>query len=316
MTTGPTGEGNFTRRGSALAFLVFVLLLLLQPACGPGDDGGPVEAGDGTAAEKASPPPAAAPVDLAAALAYAREIELPEAPAILDFHRDDAVFEATGTESFLEVVGASVFHAAGDSVYWLDLAIHHRAEPIAFHARGVVGGTGGIWGVAAQLKEAIGDLPIDIAAAAGFPDRFEVVRLGEEYWTRSHDDWSGPRTSGELTYLGYDTPVSRLSTAFQWVLWTPGVTPDGHEDANGVPVSRYRFVDDAQQLSAFWNALSGDLPSEPLPGGAEGELDLWIHDTGLVVRGRLRAEDGQGRRFSGTLDLRDFDAPVEIRRPS
>jgi len=233
----------------------------------------------------------------------------------MDFRQPDAVFSATGAGTYVETVKARVFEASGDSAFWLDLNIEHQSEPIGFHARGSVGGTGGVWGVAAELKKMAADLPIDVAAAAGLPERIEVVRLGDEYWTRS-SEWSGPKAVDYVMYLNREGPAQRVSTAFGWVLWTPGVTPEEPVTVAGLEVAHYRLVDDRNRLAALWNAMAVELPNEPMPSDAKGEMDVWLMDNGLVVRARLRATDSLGRVFTGELELGEFGHVVEVRAPA
>lgn len=233
----------------------------------------------------------------------------------VDFRRPDAVFEATGAASFAETVEASVTDSAGERAYWLKLRIEHQATPLGYHAAGDVGGTGGIWGMVAELEKTLGDVPVDIRGGM-VPDSIDVIRLGDDFWTYGAGGWSGPRASDYVMVLGRTTPVRSLSSALQSIIWSPGVTPSAHEDVGGRMVARYRFVDDRGRMTAAWNAIAAELPSEPLPRDAKGTLDLWLHESGLLVRARLYAEDARGRVFTVAFDVGGFDEPVDIAPPS
>lgn len=285
------------------------VMALVMISCGPGDDD-PSHTGpdDGATQEAASPRP-----DLGTALAYARQVQLPEPLSFIAFDEDDAVFRAADAPSFTERVRASVTSSDGERSYWLDLTVQHQADPLGFQAAGGMGGTGGLWDLAAELRETLGDLPVDPFAGA-LPDSIGVVRIGEDWWTLSSGTWSGPKRADYVTFLDRASPARKVSSTLQSLLWTPATEPEGREEVEGYVVDRYRFIDDQNRMQAFWNDLALSA-GEYLPRGSDGELHVWMHESGLVVRAELRAEDAQGRVFEGRLELGGFGRPVEITPP-
>ena len=269
--------------------------LLFCVSCGDGDE--PANDAPRNAATATTGQPDAEPEGLDAALRSARSVELPDAPVEIDFREPHAAFRASNASSYVETAEATVTDSAGERIYWLDLTIAHAAEPLSFHARGTIGGTAETWKY--------------MGVSWGLHDRFEVIRVKEQYWTRSPDEWSGPKAGDYVVWLSKEGPSRGLSSRFANIAWADSV---GGEIIEGRRATHF-LVTDRSRLDGVWNGATTELPNEPLPFDAEGTADLWILESGLVVRARLEARNTDGRTFRATLDLHDFGGPVNITAP-
>jgi hypothetical protein len=89
----------------------------------------------------------------------------------------------------------------------------------------------------------------------------------------------------------------------------------GVEVIEGRRATHFRFSGDRSRIDNVWYAVTTDLPSEPVPIGTTGTVDLWVMENGFVVRARLDARAPNGNIFRASLDLRDFDSPVSVQPP-
>lgn len=260
---------------------------------------------------------------LAAAWAAAAEVQLPEPEVRLDFGRLEVLHQATDAPGFVETFTATVSRPPHD-LFALDIRVVHRADPPSYHAT-LSRHTEGtrfdpIEEVIAGMRDGLPDgdtaeifaqLRSSSIGLYGAPER-EFIRIGHRYWKREPDGWTGPGVPSRYPDLPDPTPVGRLSLAVDAFL-PPGRRPDprGEEAMHGRRATHYR-IEGEELLRDLWNGLNLELP---VVRSAEGSLDLWMQDDGLILQAELRLKDADGDEYHAVLETGDFGEQAAIMPP-
>lgn len=326
------GRGPGSRPASGLV----ILAMLFVVACG-GDgqeSGGAIDRGpeaetlksgrmDGSQNLTDEGPTAAesADDDLESALAAARGVEIPETEVRPEFERVETIHDLLRAPGFVETVEATAHQRSG-ATYALDMRIEHRADGPSYRMRATVEQTGGQTDQLRQMLEMSPYSRMSLGMTLRTGGEFEQIRIGERYWERVvGEEWLRATDLPELRAFGSEPPVATLSKTVD----SPNVVknlrdPIGEEEIEGLPTTHYRF-EGILMFRPLWNGLS--LPGAPWPPpetpakeAGPGIVDVWLTDSGVVVRAELRLETEQGDLYEATLELTEFGEQPEIQPPS
>lgn len=301
--------------------VVILAMLALLPVGACNDDSGhEAESPNAASAAETSEPGTSPDADLEAALAAARDVEVPEEELRPAFERLETVHRLVGSPGFVETFHASARQASG-ATYALTMRTVHRAEPPSYRALAVIEREGDEAEQARQLLDMApkGRMSLSLVPRAG--GSLEQVRVGDRYWEReAGDQWLPATEQPEMRALGSRTPVLALSHAFG----SPTVArdlpaPSSSELIVGLSTTHYR-LEGILLFRALWEGA--DLPGAPRapPGtpareAGPGTVDVWATSDGVVLRAEFRLETEQGETYEGTFELLEIGEQPEIRPP-
>lgn len=302
---------------------VILFLAVTSTACGDDASRADGPRSGSVSGETADPDGRPSASRVAAALALARQVELPPPEVRLDFGRLEVLHEAAGAAGFVESFEATARAESGD-LFELDVRVVHRADPPSYHAslsRRTAGGRfDAIEQMIDQMRQQLppGDTAdvfgrIRASSPYGAPER-EFVRIGDRYWGRGTDGWTGPFEPSVYSDLPDPTPIGALSRALDEAL-PPARRPPPLEEVrlHGRRATHFR-IEDRNLFRHLWNAPDLGLPTVG-SGDVPGSVDLWVQENGLILRAIFRLRKANGDEYDAIFEARDFGEQPAIEPP-